>query len=190
MPPSNQSTTEVSEVVTETLKVVSSKSSSKRLPAVLDGMDKAEALAYVSRLFDAAEAGAVLWGDALLIKRFISQCSRTGSKATQDGYRFEIREFTGWRDQHHPHLHLRELDPALVQDWVSQLREEVEAGKLMPSSFNQRISAVSALYRWAAEPTRSAVSGVPRNPIPRRTGMSAPKLAISLSNRKERRHCK
>lgn len=25
-------------------------------------MDKAEALAYVSRLFDAAAAGAVLWG--------------------------------------------------------------------------------------------------------------------------------
>jgi hypothetical protein len=34
----------------------------------LDGMDKAEALAFVSRLFDAAEAGAVLWGDELLIK--------------------------------------------------------------------------------------------------------------------------
>ena len=72
-------------------------------------MDKAEALAYVSRLFDAAEAGAVLWGDALLIKRFISQCSRTGSKATQDGYRFEIREFTRWREFNHPNLHLREI---------------------------------------------------------------------------------
>ncbi|MEJ6584252.1 MAG: integrase, partial [Synechococcus sp. ChBW.bin.23] len=75
------------------------KSVRKSLPPVLGGMDKAEALAYVSRLFDAAEAGAVLWGDALLIKRFISQCSRTGSKATQDGYRFEIREFTRWRDR-------------------------------------------------------------------------------------------
>ena len=31
-------------------------------------MDKAEALAYVSRLFDAAQAGAVLWGDKLLLK--------------------------------------------------------------------------------------------------------------------------
>ena len=71
------------------------------MPAVLDGMDKAEALAYVSRLFDAAQAGAVLWGDALLIKRFISQCSRTGSKATQDGYRFEIREFCRWRERNH-----------------------------------------------------------------------------------------
>jgi hypothetical protein len=54
-------------------------------------------------------------------------------------------------------------------------------GSLMPRSFNRRISAVSALYRWASEPTRSAVSGVPRNPIPRRTGMSAPKLAKPLA---------
>lgn len=35
-------------------------------------MDKAEALAYVSRLFDAAQAGAVLWGDKLLLKRFLA----------------------------------------------------------------------------------------------------------------------
>ena len=34
-------------------------------------MDKAEALAYVSRLLDAAQAGAVLWGDKLLLKRFL-----------------------------------------------------------------------------------------------------------------------
>ena len=127
----------------------------KSLPPVLDGMDKAEALAYVSRLFDAAEAGAVLWGDALLIKRFISQCSRTGSKATQDGYRFEIREFTRWRDRHHPHLHLREINAAFCQDWVSQLREQVEAGLMKPRTFNRRIAAISSLYRWAAEPSRS-----------------------------------
>ena len=42
-------------------------------------MDKAEALAFVSRMFDTAAAGAVLWGDGLLIKRFLTQCSRTGS---------------------------------------------------------------------------------------------------------------
>ena len=42
-------------------------------------MDKAEALAFVSRMFDTAAAGAVLWGDALLIKRFLTQCSRSGS---------------------------------------------------------------------------------------------------------------
>ena len=47
-------------------------------------MDKAEALAYVSRLFDAAQAGAVLWGDKLLLKRYLAQYSRTGS-AEQTG---------------------------------------------------------------------------------------------------------
>ena len=86
--------TEISVIKTEPSEALSRKSARKPLPPVLDGMDKAEALAYISRLFDAAEAGAVFWGDALLIKRFIGQCSRTGSKATQDGYRFEIREFT------------------------------------------------------------------------------------------------
>ena len=65
-------------------------------------MDKAEALAYVSRLFDAAQAGAVLWGDKLLLKRYLAQCSRTGSAETQAGYRRELRHFTRWRDQHHP----------------------------------------------------------------------------------------
>ena len=150
-------------------------------PPVLAGLDKAEALAYVSRLFDAAQAGAVLWGDKLLLKRFLEQCSRTGSKETQDGYRRELRHFVRWRDRNHPHLHLRELDPALVDDWVSLLREQVANGSLKPRSFNRRISAVSAFYRWASEPTRSAVSGVPRNPIPRRTGMSAPKLAKPLA---------
>ncbi len=54
-------------------------------------MDKAEALAYVSRLFDAAQAGAVIWGDRLLLKRFLAQCSRTGSAETQEGYRRELR---------------------------------------------------------------------------------------------------
>ena len=68
-----------------------------------------------------------------------------------------------------------------MDDWVSQLREQVANSHLKPRSFNRRISAVSALYRWASEPTRSAVTGVPRNPIPRRTGMSAPKLAKPLA---------
>ena len=124
---------------------------------MLAGLDKAEALAYVSRLFDAAQAGAVLWGDKLLLKRFLEQCSRTGSKETQDGYRRELRHFTRWRDRNHPHLQLRELDPALVDDWVSLLREQVANGSLKPRSFNRRVSAVSALYRWASELTRSAV---------------------------------
>lgn len=144
-------------------------------------MDKAEALAYVSRLFDAAEAGAVLWGDALLIKRFLAQCSRTGSRSTQDGYRFEIREFTRWRDRKHPHLSLREINAAFCQDWVSHLREQVETGLMKPRTFNRRIAAISSMYRWASEPSRSAATGVPRNPMPPRSLMQAAKTTRGLS---------
>ena len=155
---------------------------SRQIPAVFAGLDKAEALAYVSRLFDAAQAGAVLWGDKLLLKRFLEQCSRTGSKETQDGYRRELRHFDRWRDRNHPHLHLRELDPALVDDWVSQLREQVEAGLMKPRTFNRRIAAISSLYRWAAEPSRSAVTGVPRNPMPPRALLHADKSTRPLTN--------
>ena len=145
-------------------------------------MDKAEALGYVSRLFDAAQAGAVLWGDKLLLKRYLAQCSRTGSAETQAGYRRELRHFTRWRDQHHPHLHLRELDPALVDDWVSQRREQVEAGHMKPRTFNRRIAAISSLYRWASEPSRSSVTGVPRNPMPPRSLLHVPKTTRGLSD--------
>ena len=144
-------------------------------------MDKADALGYVNRLFDAAQAGAVLWGDKFLLKRFLEQCSRTGSKETKDGDRRELRHYyVRFRDRNHSHLHSRELDPALVDGWVSQLRVQVAAGELMPRYFNGRISAVSTRYRWASEPTRAAVKGMPRNPIARRTEMSAPKLAQPL----------
>ena len=71
----------------------------RQIPAVFAGLDKAEALGYVSRLFDAAQAGAVLWGDKLLLKRFLEQCSRTGSKETQDGYCRELRHFDRRRDR-------------------------------------------------------------------------------------------
>ena len=144
-------------------------------------MDKAEALAYVSRLFDAAQAGAVLWGDKLLLKRYLAQCSRTGSAETQAGYHRELRHFTRWRDQHHPPLHLRELDPALVDDWVSSLREQVAAGLMKPRTYNRRVAAISSLYRWASEPARSAVTGIPRNPMPRRATYVVPKLAKPMS---------
>ena len=144
-------------------------------------MDKAEALAYVSRLFDAAQAGAAVWGDKLLIQRFIRQCSRTGSKATQDDYRFEIREFTRWRDRHHPPLHLREMNPAFCQDWVDELRRDVEAERMKPRTFNRRIASISSLYRWAAEPSLSAVTGVPRNPMPPSALLHAEKTTRPLS---------
>ncbi len=144
-------------------------------------MDKAEALAYVSRLFDAAQAGAVLWGDKLLLKRFLAQCSPTGSAETQAGYRRELRHLTRWRDASYPDLLLRDLDPALVDDWVASVRAQVDAGDLKPRSFNRRISAVSSLYRWASEPTRSSVTGIPRNPMPRRAALAVAKLAKPMS---------
>ena len=152
------------------------------MPAVLDGMDKAEALAFVSRMFDTAAAGAVLWGDALLMKRFLSQCSRSGSAETVRGYKREICEFTRWRDRHHPNLHLREINAAFCQDWVSQLREQVEVGLMKPRTFNRRIAAISSLYRWASEPSRCSVTGVPRNPMPPRSLLHAPKTTRGLSD--------
>ena len=144
-------------------------------------MDKAEALAFVSRMFDTAAAGAVLWGDALLMKRFLSQCSRSGSAETVRGYKRELREFTRWRDRNHPHLHLREINAGFCQDWLSQLREEVEAGLMKPRTFNRRIAAISSLYRWASEPSRSAVTGVPRNPMPPRSLLHAEKSTRPLT---------
>ena len=133
-------------------------------------------------MFDTAAAGAVLWGDALLMKRFLSQCSRSGSVETVRGYKRELREFTRWRDRNHPHLHLREINAAFCQDWVSQLREQVEAGLMKPRTFNRRIAAISSLYRWAAEPSRSAVIGVPRNPMPPRALLHADKSTRPLTN--------
>lgn len=132
-------------------------------------------------MFDTAAAGAVLWGDALLMKRFLSQCSRSGSAETVRGYKREIREFCRWRERNHPHLHLREINPAFCQDWVSHLREQVETGLMKPRTFNRRIAAISSMYRWASEPSRSAATGVPRNPMPSRSLMQAAKTTRGLS---------
>ena len=56
-------------------------------------MDKAEALAYVSRLFDAAQAGAVLWGDKLLLKRFLEHINYLGRKV--DGLNRDLEHLAG-----------------------------------------------------------------------------------------------
>ena len=145
------------------------------------GMDKAEALAFVRRMFDAASAGAAIWGDPLLVKGFLSQCSRTGSEETIRGYRREIRDFMRWRDLHHPYLLLREMTAPFCQDFVDELRREVEAERLKPRIFNRRIAAVSSMYRWASEPSRSQVTGVPRNLIPSRSLLHAEKTSRGLS---------
>ena len=85
--PSTFPTTGISEIKAES----PDRPARKSLSPVLDGVDKTEALAFVSRMFDTAAAGAVFWGEALLIKCFLTQCRRTGSSETVRGYRREIR---------------------------------------------------------------------------------------------------
>ncbi len=179
--PSTIPNTGISAVTTEGRSQSLDKSVDK-LPPVMAGMDRAEALAFVSRLYDSALAGAHIWGDALLVKRFLTQCSRTGSQETRDGYRREVRRFMRWRDQNHPDLHIREIDPSVAQDWVDELRREVEAERMKPRTYNRRVAAISSLYRWASDPSRSAASGVPRNPIPGRSQLHAAKSTRGLSD--------
>jgi site-specific recombinase XerD len=151
-----------------------------QVPPVFAGMDRAEALAFISRMFDAAEAGATLWSEAELLRRFLSCCSRTGSAETRSGYARELKHLCGWRDQHCPGQELRQLDPTLAQNYVDHQLQLVEAGAIKPRTYNRRIAACSALFRWAAEPCRSAVSGVPRNPFPLRAMLQAAKCTRAL----------
>ncbi|MCP9776202.1 tyrosine-type recombinase/integrase [Cyanobium sp. WAJ14-Wanaka] len=144
-------------------------------------MDRADALAFVSRMFDAADAGAAVWCDLELVRRFLAACSRTCSSETRSGYQREIRHLIEWRDQHHAGVPLRLLDPAIAQDFVDGLLQQVETGAIKPRTFNRRIAAISAMYRWASEPCRSGVSGVPRNPMPRRSMLQAAKCTRALT---------
>ena len=143
-------------------------------------MDRAEAMAFISRMFDAVQAGAVVWDDEELIRRFLSACSLTGSAETRSGYAREIRRLLSWLDQFHPGLSLRLLDPAIAQDWVDFLLQLVESGQLKPRSYNRRLAACSALYRWASDPSRSSATGIPRNPFPRRAMLQAPKCTRAI----------
>ena len=128
-----------------------------KLPAAFQGLDKAAALAFVSRLFDDAAAGAVMWGDALLIERFLAQCSRTGSKETQAGYAREIRHFLAWRDEHHPHLQLRELAPPLEvvrvpsSDEPKSYREDFEISSRSTQHWRLHWKLHSLLLPWKAQ---------------------------------------
>lgn len=158
------------------------------LPPVLAGMDRSEALTFISRLFDSQEAGDVLWDDEQLIDRFLSQCSRTGSTETIDAYRRDIQAFRIWR-WHRAYAQgqadpkpLRMVSPQEAQDWVDHERSEVNAGLRKPRSFNRRVAAVSALFRWASEPSRSGFTGVPRNPLPRRQQLQVAKQPKPLSH--------
>ena len=77
-------------------------------------MDRHEALAFVSKLYDHARAGHSVWGDKLLLRKFLGQCSRTNSAETRNGYMRELRHFTRWREANYPDLLLRQIDPLLV----------------------------------------------------------------------------
>lgn len=160
---------------------VQSQEQLRKVPAVFAGMDRVDAIAFVSRLFDAAQVGAAVWCDVELIKRFLAACSRTGSTETKGGYQREIKHLIRWRDHHHSALPLRLLDPSLAQDFVDGLLQQVSAGQLKPRTFNRRIAAISALFRWASEPCRSGVSGIPRNPMPRRSMLITAKCTRALA---------
>ena len=60
--PSNIATTGVSVITTEGENSADDKTTTN-LPAVLAGMERHEALAFVSQLYDHAKAGHSVWGD-------------------------------------------------------------------------------------------------------------------------------
>ena len=179
-PPQNIGITVKSGITTGSENTVDDKSTTN-LPAVLAGMERHEALAFVSKLFDHSKAGHSVWGDKLLLRKFLGQCSRTNSAETRNGYMRELRHLCQWRDSNYPDLLLRQLDPYVMQQWVDEVRHCVDVGDIKPRTYNRRLSAVSAFYRWASEPTRSAVTGVPRNPMPRRASLHVPNLAKPLT---------
>ena len=144
-------------------------------------MERHEALAFVSKLYDHAKAGHSVWGDKLLLRKFLGQCSRTNSDETRNGYMRELRHLCQWRDSNYPDLLLRQLDPYVMQQWVDEVRHCVDVGDIKPRTYNRRLSAVSAFYRWASEPTRCTTTGMPRNPVPPRSLLTAPKTTKSVS---------
>lgn len=144
------------------------------------GMTREDALAFVSRLYDAQAAGAHLWDDAELVARFLSQCSRTGSVDTVGGYTRELRHLARWMADNAPGTPLRALDPSIAENAVADLRAQVEEGTIAPRTFNRRLACWSALWRWASEPTRSGVTGIARNVWPRRSMLHAAKVAKAL----------
>ena len=92
---------------------------------------------------------------------------------------------------------MRNVSPQMAQDWVdferslldpavvAELNATVANSRIklrQPRTFNRRVAAVSALYRWASEPSRSGFTGVPRNPLPRRVMLEVAKQPKPLTN--------
>jgi len=117
----------------------------------------------------------------LLLRKFLGQCSRTNSDETRNGYMRELRHLCKWRDSNYKDLLLRQLDAYVMQQWVDEVRHCVDVGDIKPRTYNRRLSAVSAFYRWASEPTRCTTTGMPRNPVPPRSLLTAPKTTKSVS---------
>ena len=70
---------------------------------------------------------------------------------------------------------------AFCQDWVDELGREVETERMKPRTFNRRIAAISSLYRWASELCRCPITSVPRNLVPKRYLLQAPKTKRGIS---------
>ena len=69
----------------------------------------------------------------------------------------------------------------MVQNWIDDLRGQVDAGEIKPRSFHRRLSVVSALFRWAAEPSRSGVTGIGRNLVPAKSHLVGGKEGKAMS---------
>jgi site-specific recombinase XerD len=156
-------------------------SSEQLFRSAFSGMSREEALAFISRLYDAQAAGAKLWSDSELIHRFLQQCSRTGSNETIRGYGRDLRSLVEWLDIQCPGKPLRCLDPALAENAVDDLRTQVQQGVIAQRTFNRRFAAWSSLYQWASEPCRSPLSGVTRNPLPRKCFLTVPRTSRALT---------
>lgn len=147
---------------------------------LLRGVDRQHARQWFENLLDAASAGHEIWSDAELTDRFLQQCSRTGSAETRSGYARELQHLHRWLEANCPGVPLRLLTPPDAEQAVADLRAQVEAGEIKPRTFNRRLAVWSALWRWAAEPNRSGVTGFLRSIWPRRAFLAVQKLSRPL----------
>ena len=145
------------------------------------GMDKADALAFVSRMLDAANAGDRIWTGGKIVEYFLQQCSRAGSRETRDGYAREPDAFRSWLQAEGHTAGLSLVTPQIAEYRVSFERAAVERGDRQPRGFNRRISAVSALFRWASEPKRSSSTGIVHCPLPGRQMLEVAKQPKPLT---------
>lgn len=134
----------------------------------------------LKKLFGGNDSQPCFWSDDLLLSRFISGCSRSGSLETPQAYKRDLEHFLEWRDRRCPSLKLWQLNSLLIQEYIDDLRALVEAEKIKPRTYNRRLAACSALYIWASDPCRSFATGIAFSPVPRRKSMPIIKRPRSL----------